>query len=88
MVSTALALALARAGVTRSDLGPGGRDVTRLAGGSPNVWTAIARENREALDLALAGAEREMADLRGALRSADGAGLHDRFAAARAWFDV
>ena len=30
MVSTALALALARTGVERGDLGPGGRDVTRL----------------------------------------------------------
>jgi len=88
MVSTALALALARAGVERADLGPGGRDVTRLAGGSPDVWTAIARENAAALDEALASAERELARLRAALNRADATELRDRFAAARSWFDV
>jgi prephenate dehydrogenase len=88
MVSTALALALARTGVARGDLGPGGRDVTRLAGGSPDVWTAIARDNAVALDAALAGAEREIARIRGALSRDDTTELRERFAAARAWFDV
>lgn len=88
MVSTALALALARAGVERHDLGPGGRDATRLAGGSPDVWTAIARENAAALDAALASTERELASMRAALARADSAELHERFAAARTWFDV
>jgi len=88
MVSTALALALARTGVDRGDLGPGGRDVTRLAGGSPDVWTAIARDNATALDAALASTEREIAGIRNALASADDAELHERFVAARAWFDV
>ena len=45
MVSTSLALALADAGVDRDYLGPGGRDTTRLAGSSPEMWTAIALEN-------------------------------------------
>ncbi|HMA25279.1 MAG TPA: prephenate dehydrogenase/arogenate dehydrogenase family protein, partial [Gemmatimonadaceae bacterium] len=88
MVSTALALALARTGIRRDDLGPGGRDVTRLAGGSPDVWTAIARDNAAALDAALATAEREISEIRGALARADTTNLHKRFAAARAWFDV
>lgn len=88
MISTALALALARAGVQRDDLGPGGRDVTRLAGGSPEVWTAIARDNAPALDAALAGAERELAYIRTALNRADAIELRERFSAARTWFDV
>jgi prephenate dehydrogenase len=88
MVSTALALALARTGVERGDLGPGGRDVTRLAGGSPDVWTAIARDNADALDAALATAERELAEIRGALKRADASELRQRLASARAWFDV
>jgi len=88
MLSAALALALARTGVERGDLGPGGRDMTRLAGGSPDLWTAIARDNAAALDLALAGAERELAEIRTALARADAADLRERFAAARAWFDV
>jgi prephenate dehydrogenase len=81
-------LALARTGVERSDLGPGGRDVTRLAGGSPDVWTAIARDNADALDAALATAERELAEIRGALRRADATELRQRLTSARAWFDV
>src|SRR5258705_13950838 len=58
MVSTALALALAGAGVDRTLLGPGGRDTTRLAGSSPEMWTAIALENASAIAGALQHAER------------------------------
>jgi prephenate dehydrogenase len=87
MLSTALALALAGADVDRDDLGPGGRDMTRLAGGSLDVWTAIARENAAAIDAALVSAEREIAGMRQALNRADLADLRERFAAARAWFD-
>ena len=43
--SSALALTLREAGVPRSALGPGGRDMTRLAGSSPRLWTAIVRDN-------------------------------------------
>jgi prephenate dehydrogenase len=86
MMSTALALALARTGIAREDLGPGGRDVTRLAGSSPQVWTAIARDNAVAIDAALAAAQREISALRGALRETNGDDLRERFAMARAWF--
>ena len=62
--------------------------MTRLAGGSPEVWTAIARENAGALDAALASTERELAGIRAALKRADATDLRERFAAARSWFDV
>jgi prephenate dehydrogenase len=88
MVSTALALALANADVERDDLGPGGRDMTRLAGSSADVWTAIARENAPAIDAALVSMEREIAAMRAALDRSDVADLRARFAAARAWFDA
>lgn len=87
VVSSALALALAGAGVARDELGPGGRDVTRLAGSSPEMWTAIARENADAIDEALALAERELASFRAALRCSDAGAVRSRFAAARAWFE-
>lgn len=87
MVSTALALSLARARVQRAYLGPGGRDVTRLAGSSPEMWTAIAIENAPALDAALRRMERELATLRSAIKRADQEDLRARFGAARAWFD-
>jgi prephenate dehydrogenase len=87
VVSTALALVLAQSGVGRGDLGPGGRDVTRLAGSSPDVWTAIAHDNAAALDGALAAAEREIAAFRTALAQSDTTALHERFSTARNWFD-
>jgi len=87
LATMALGIALAGAGIDRDSLGPGGRDVTRLAGSSPEMWTAIAADNRAAIDEALASAEREVAGFRAALRSADPTALRERFAAAQAWFD-
>jgi prephenate dehydrogenase len=87
MVSTALALSLARARVNRAYLGPGGRDVTRLAGSSPDMWTAIAIENAPALEAALRRMERELATLRVAIKRADPEELRARFEAAKTWFD-
>lgn len=87
IVSTALALALARSGVRRSDLGPGGRDITRLAGSSPDVWTAIVRDNAAAIEGALVAAEVEIAAFRAALAQPDAEALHECFSIARHWFD-
>jgi prephenate dehydrogenase/cyclohexadieny/prephenate dehydrogenase len=87
MVSTALALALARIGVSRNYLGPGGRDVTRLAGSSPEMWTAIALENAEAIEGALRQTEREIATLRDTLKRADQEDLRARMEAARTWWE-
>jgi prephenate dehydrogenase len=87
MVSASLALALARAGVDRTLLGPGGRDATRLAGSSPEMWTAIARQNAPAIAAALERAEGEMSGLRAALERGDFDEIRARFENARAWFD-
>jgi prephenate dehydrogenase len=87
IVSTALALTLAHSNICRTDLGPGGRDVTRLAGSSADVWTAIAHDNAAAIDGALAAAEVEIAAFRRALARTDATALHERFSAARIWFD-
>lgn len=38
LVANALAGALDAAGCTRGELGPGGRDMTRLAGSNPEIW--------------------------------------------------
>jgi prephenate dehydrogenase len=88
VVAASIAVAMANAGISRGDLGPGGRDVTRLAGSSPEVWTAIALENAAAIDAALAGAEREIASFRQALTNGDAGELRRRFVAARNWFEV
>ena len=43
LVANALARTLAQAGVAHADLGPGGRDMTRLAGSSPELWRDLFR---------------------------------------------
>jgi prephenate dehydrogenase len=87
VVAATLAAALAGAGVSREELGPGGRDMTRLAGSSPEMWTAIAQDNAVAIDAALAAAEGELSRFRAALAADDRNALSARFATARTWFD-
>jgi prephenate dehydrogenase len=87
VASTAVALALSRAGFGRHDLGPGGRDITRLAGSSPAMWTAIARENAKEIDAALAAAEDEIAAFRRARATHDAHEIRERFTSAREWFE-
>jgi prephenate dehydrogenase len=81
-VSSALALALARAGVPREALGPGGRDVTRLAGSSPGLWAQVAADNADALLPALDGMEAALRELREGVERGDPAALRDWFASA------
>lgn len=85
--STALALTLAEAGVTRQELGPGGHDVTRLAGSSVEMWTAIALDNSDALVPAVTALESRLAQLRRAIERSDREALRDLFGASRAWAD-
>jgi len=86
VVSAALGTALAQGGFLREHLGPGGRDVTRLAGGSPDLWTAIACDNAAALDGVLARVEQEIAIFRRALSGGEAMAVRERFAAAHDWF--
>jgi len=83
--STALALALAGAGVRPGDLGPGGRDVTRLAASSPSLWTGIALDNAGALLEGLAALEKELATLREGLARGDGKAVHAFFSRGASW---
>jgi prephenate dehydrogenase len=88
VLAGSLALALSGAGIGREELGPGGRDMTRLAGSCPELWTAVARENAAAIAEALAAAESELAAFREALRGGDTAALESRLAHSRAWFQA
>jgi prephenate dehydrogenase len=51
------------------------------------MWTAIARENAEEIDAALAAAEEEITAFRHALATSDVNDLRRRFTAAREWFE-
>jgi prephenate dehydrogenase len=82
-VSSALAIALARAEVPREALGPGGRDVTRLAGSSPEMWAHVAADNADHLAAALRMAESELRELRLRVEEGDPGRLREWFALAR-----
>jgi prephenate dehydrogenase len=86
-VSSALGSALAGRGIGRGDLGPGGRDVTRLAGSSPGLWADILHDNAEAVAGALGAMEAEIRALRDAVASGDADRIRERLARARRWAD-
>ena len=87
VMSTALALALRESGIQRSALGPGGRDMTRLAGGDPSMWTAIAEDNVMALLAAVDALEHQLVVLRDALQRHDREATREFFATGCEWFD-
>lgn len=84
-----VAYALTRA-LERDDSDPmvhgGGalRDMTRIAGSDPLMWTDISVTNQPALVKAIDAFQAEMASLRRLIASADTAALHDYFAICRA----
>lgn len=85
VVSTALALTLARTGSRPDDLGPGGRDTTRLAGSSPEMWADILLDNADALHSALATMIAQLQGMHDAVADGDHARLRRLLAEARAW---
>lgn len=87
MMASALGGVLADAGVDRAELGPGGRDVARLAGSSPEMWADIGVDNAGHLAPALAAAEARLRDLRLAIEAGDGARLRRLLADARDWHE-
>lgn len=87
VLSTTLALTLREAGVQRSALGPGGRDMTRLAGSSPALWMSIVQDNTPALVHSLIAMESQLRVFREALERADGEETRASLTNAREWFD-
>jgi prephenate dehydrogenase len=84
-VSTALALSLDQSGIPRSELGPGGRDVTRLAGSNPDVWIDILLDNADALGPALGSMAARLSGLQRAVMTGDRDDLQRLLAEARTW---
>lgn len=71
LLASALAVSLDEAGLTRDDLGPGGRDMTRLAGSGAAMWLPLLEAARDRDGRALAVLERHVAQLRGTLAEGD-----------------
>lgn len=87
VLSTALARTLREAGIQRSALGPGGRDMTRLAGGAPSMWTSILEDNDTALITALEAYEHQLRVLREALTERDSRTMKEFLVTGCDWFD-
>ena len=83
VVSAAVAIAMSKAGISAADLGPGGRDVLRLAASSPDIWSAIGVSNADAILRALSHVETQLAGFRRALETNDERQLHALFSAAQ-----
>lgn len=83
VIAKALALTLGDAGLTRAQLGPGGRDMTRIAASDPGLWTGIALDNADELLAALDAFGARVTSVRAALERRDAAALHSLFALAR-----
>jgi prephenate dehydrogenase len=63
-VSNALAMALEGNGVARGDLGPGGMDMTRLAGSQPEMWVDLVAHGSDGLSQALESMEGALGRIR------------------------
>ncbi len=85
LTASALAAALADAGYPPSELGPGGRDTTRLAASSAEVWAPICASNADLLGTALDSLIGQLQGLRADLEAGDHSRLHAFFDRARNW---
>lgn len=71
LAAWALAQTLDGAGIAPSDLGPGGRDMTRLAASSPETWAPLLDAAAHEDAAALQALEARLADLRRTLQRLD-----------------
>lgn len=86
-MASALACTLHDAGIPRSALGPGGRDMTRLAGSSTAMWSAIAADNAEAVTTAILAYEEKLRTFREAIAGRDADATRALLDAGREWFE-
>ena len=75
LLAGVLAETLDGAGVGRDELGPGGRDMTRLAASSPEVWTPLLEAAATEDARALRAVETQIAAVRRALEAGDTAAI-------------
>lgn len=85
LVANALAAELARRGVETDTMGPGGRDMTRLAASHPGMWLDLFLHAPEGLPAALRGVAGTLEGAAGALESGDLARLEALMRETRTW---
>ncbi|MEX2571851.1 MAG: prephenate dehydrogenase/arogenate dehydrogenase family protein [Gemmatimonadota bacterium] len=85
IAASAVAAALSESGHDARQLGPGGRDVTRLAASSPEMWTAISTANAEELAATVSRLRQQLASFEDALLRNDQQALLNFFRTGRDW---
>lgn len=85
LTANALARVLGREGVGPEQLGPGGRDMTRLAGSSPEIWRDLLEHASPDLVAGLRALSAEAARVAELLEAKDLDALADLMRATRAW---
>jgi len=83
--ASALADALAHSGFEARALGPGGREMTRLAASDAALWAGILLDNADLVVPTLATLERSVVELRGALERRDADAIAELLERARSW---
>ncbi|HUL49473.1 MAG TPA: prephenate dehydrogenase/arogenate dehydrogenase family protein [Gemmatimonadales bacterium] len=85
VVASLLGGYLAAHTTSRTPLGPGARDTTRLAASEPALWTEILLMNRDEVVPLLRALEEPLADLARALEQGDAARVLEWFRTAAEW---
>jgi prephenate dehydrogenase len=87
VASNALALALGEEGIPRDQLGPGGKDLTRLAGSSPEMWTDLLEHASHLLPEALDRFEAALGEIRLQIQGKKGDEVAEMMKRTRRWFE-
>ena len=85
LAANALARTMAARGLVPSDLGPGGRDMTRLAASSPTMWRDLLGESGPRVASALKSLTDEIGDLIRMLEARDVESLSQRMSETQEW---
>jgi prephenate dehydrogenase len=85
LISNALAKVLADADIGRELLGPGGKDVTRLAGSDPGMWRDLLREAPGILPEAVAAMKNVLGQMEESLREGKVDDLAELMEETRKW---
>lgn len=85
LASNALAAVMANAGIVPEQLGPGGRDATRLAASGPGLWRDLFEHASPELAEGLHALAREAERIAALLEAGDLDGLEELMRSTRAW---
>jgi prephenate dehydrogenase len=85
ILANVLARYLEECGLRRSELGSGGRDMTRLAGSSPEIWRDLLEQSAPQLAPALRGIGADLEALAALLEARDVEGVAGLMERTRAW---